>query len=114
MSIFALALFSFLIFLGIGKRVINLFDVAKGFLLLIISLALAGSVTYFGWNLLLKIYPQYNDLINGFTYNGHDYIAFFMLLTLSICFLVYSRFVDSKNVNSYFIAPLFLWIIINF
>ncbi len=114
MSIFAFAIFGFLIFLGIGKRIINLFDVAKGFLLIIISLALAGSVTYFGWNLLLKIYPQYNDLINGFTYNGHDYIAFFMLLTLSICFLVYSRFVDSKNVNSYFIAPLFLWIIINF
>ena len=112
--ILALAIFVFLIFLGIGKRVINLLDVAKGFLLLFISLALAGCITYFGWNLLLKIYPQYNDLLNGFTYNGHDYIAFFMLLTLSICFLVYSQFVDSKNVNSYFIAPLFLWIIINF
>lgn len=107
-------LFGFLIFLGIGKRVINLLDVAKGFLLLIITIGIAGSVTFFGWNLLLKIYPQYNDLINGFTYNGHDYIAFFMLLTLSICFLIYNKFIDSRNVNNYFVAPLFLWIIINF
>ncbi len=114
MCILTLLLFGFLIFLGIGKRVINLIDVAKGLLIFIIANAFSGSVTYFGWNLLLKIYPQYNDLINGFTYNGHDYIVFFMLLTLSICFLVYSKFVTSKNVNSYFVAPLFLWIIINF
>ena len=114
MCILALCLFGFLIFLGIGKRVINLVDVAKGFLIFIIAFAFSGSVTYFGWNLILKIYPQYIDLINGFTYNGHDYIAFFMLLTLSICFMVYNRFVTSKNVNSYFVAPLLLWIIINF
>jgi Peptidase family M28 len=113
-SIVALILFGFLIFLGIGKRVINLLDIAKGFLILIIVIGISGCVTYFGWNLLLKIYPQYNDLINGFTYNGHDYIAFFMLLTLSVCFLVYSKFVDSKNVNSYSVAAFFLWIIINF
>ncbi len=112
--ILALAIFVFLIFLGIGKRVINFIDTAKGFLALIVTLALAGFITYFGWNLLLKIYPQYNDLLNGFTYNGHDYIAFFMLLTLSICFLVYNRFVDYKNVNSYFVAPIFLWILLNF
>ena len=114
MCILALVVFGFLIFLAIGKRVISILEVAKGFLLLIISLVLSALVTYFGWSLLLKIYPQYNDLINGFTYNGHDYIAFFMLLTLSICFLVYSRFVNAKNMNSYFVAPLFLWIVINF
>lgn len=114
MCILSLGLFGFLIFIGIGKRVINLADVAKGFLIFIITIAFSGSITYFGWNLVLKIYPQYNDLINGFTYNGHDYILFFMLLTLSICFLVYSKFVTSKNVNSYFVAPLLFWIIINF
>ena len=114
MCILTLALFGFLVFLGIGKRLINLIDVAKGFLLFLIAIAVASSVTYYGWNLLLKIYPQYNDLINGFTYNGHDYIAFFMLLTVSISLLIYSRFATSKNVNSYAVAPLFIWIIVNF
>ena len=114
LAILSLLLFGFLIFVAIGKRVINLIDVAKGFLLLILAMVLCGLTTYFGWKLLLEIYPQYNDMINGFTYNGHDYIAFFMLLSLAICFLIYSRFVDAKNVNSYFVAPLFFWIIINF
>jgi hypothetical protein len=47
-------------------------------------------ITFFGWKGLLAVYPQYNDLLNGFTYNGHAYIAAFVLLSLAICFLLQS------------------------
>ncbi|MBC7641059.1 MAG: peptidase M28, partial [Flavobacterium sp.] len=70
--------------------------------------------TFFGWKLILIVYPQYNDILQGFTYNGHDYVFGFLMLSLSICFWIYNRFTNSKNVFSYLIAPIFIWIIINF
>jgi hypothetical protein len=48
-----------------------------------ISLISTGLITFLGWKGLL-LYPQYNDLLNGFTYNGHAYIAAFVFLTLAI------------------------------
>ena len=66
-----------------------------------------------GWKILLALYPQYNDLLNGFTYNGHDYIAAFVLLTLSICFAFYQRYSAKKVTINHYVAPLFLWILIN-
>ncbi|MBC7641655.1 MAG: M20/M25/M40 family metallo-hydrolase, partial [Flavobacterium sp.] len=83
-------LFLFLIFLAIGKRLINLIDAAKGFLLLMFAILLAGSTTFFGWKLILIVYPQYNDILQGFTYNGHDYVFGFLMLSLSICFWIYN------------------------
>jgi hypothetical protein len=59
------------------------------------------------------MYPQYNDLLNGFTYNGHDYMAAFVLLSLSICFAFYQKFSAKKMTMNHFVAPLFIWIIIN-
>ena len=74
----ALGLFLCLVFIGIGKRVLIGKEIIKGFLPLLGSLIAAGLVTLFGWRIMLKIYPQYNDLLNGFTYNGHAYIAAFV------------------------------------
>ena len=115
MVILATILFLFLIFLALGKRLISFTEVAKGFLVMIISIVAIGTITYFGWQLVLKIYPQYADILQGFTYNGHDYILAFLTLSLSICFLVYSRLtINNRNLFSYWIAPIFLWLIINF
>jgi hypothetical protein len=66
-----------------------------------------------GWKLLLLIYPQYNDLLNGFTYNGHDYIAAFTFLSLAICFTFYEIFSFKKVTMNHYVAPLFFWILIN-
>jgi hypothetical protein len=53
-------------------------------------------------------------VLNGFTYNGHAYISAFVFVSLSICFAFYHRFSSKKaNINHY-IAPLFVWILINF
>ena len=96
MAIIAFALLLILILIGIAKRILILKEITKGFIPLLVSIILTGLITYFGWKLLLKIYPQYNDLLNGFTYNGHDYMAAFILLSLAICFTFYQIFSVTK------------------
>lgn len=113
MVIIAFMLLLFLIFIGMGKRLLSFPEMAKGFIPLLGSLLVSGLITFLGWKLLLVIYPQYNDLLNGFTYNGHDYIAAFTLLSLSICFAFYQRFSAKKVTMNHYVAPLFLWILIN-
>ena len=78
MAIGALVLFLVLLLIGLGKRVLIGREIAKGFLILLITLAIGGLCTYFGWQLLLKIYTEYEDILQGFTYNGHYYIAAFV------------------------------------
>ncbi len=114
MVILALVLFVFLVFIGIGKRIINVKEIIIGFIPLLLCLIFAGGLTFFGWKLALQFYPQYNDILQGFTYNGHDYIVAFVLMSLSICFMIYQKMTVPKSIISHSIAPLLLWIIINF
>ncbi|MFV8356414.1 M28 family peptidase [Flavobacterium sp. XS1P32] len=109
----AIVLFIFLLFLGRAKRILSFREILTGFIPFIGALLVAGSLTFFGWKGLLAVYPQYNDLLNGFTYNGHAYIAAFVLLSLAICFLFYNRFSANKVTMNHYVAPLFLWILIN-
>ncbi|MGK4566375.1 M28 family peptidase [Flavobacterium sp. 3HN19-14] len=109
----AFVLFLGLIFVGIGKRVLHFKDILKGFIPLLGSLFSAGLVTFFGWKLMLILYPQYNDILHGFTYNGHSYIAAFIALSLAFAFWFYKKFAERSKMMDYFVAPLLLWFIIN-
>jgi len=111
--IIAFVFFLILIFIGIGKRILSFQEIARGFIPFLGSVIVSGLITFLGWKLLLIIYPQYNDLLNGFTYNGHNYIAAFTLLSLSICFAFYQIFSVKKVTMNHFVAPLFIWILIN-
>jgi hypothetical protein len=113
MTLIALAMLLILLFVGIGKRILFFKEIMKGFIPILGSLVTAGLITFWGWKIVLVIYPQYNDLLNGFTYNGHDYIAAFILLSLAICFAFYNYFSVNKLTMNHYVAPLFLWIIIN-
>ena len=113
MLIVAFGLFFLFVFVGLGKRALRLDEIIKGFVPLFGSLATAGLVTYVGWKLLLNFYPQYNDILHGFTYNGHDYIYAFVSLTLAICFLFYHNDGKRNPEMSQMVAPLFVWLLIN-
>jgi len=113
MLIVAIIMFFGLIFFGIKKRKLQLKGIAKGFIPFLLSLVVCGVIGYFGWQLLLKFYPQYNEIQQGFTYNGHFYIAFFVFLTLGILFCIYYRFNKKENAINLLIAPLTIWLIIN-
>ena len=113
MAITALVLFIFLLFLGKAKRILSFREITRGFIPFFGSLILTGLITFFGWKALLKLYPQYNDLLNGFTYNGHAYIATFVLLALAVSTLFYHLFSERKVTINHYVAPLFIWIAIN-
>jgi hypothetical protein len=113
MVIIALALFIFLLFLGKAKRILSFREIGKGFIPLLGSLFATGLITFFGWKGLLLAYPQYNDLLNGFTYNGHAYIAAFVLLSVAISMVFYHLLSERKVTINHYAAPIFLWIIIN-
>lgn len=113
MTVIALGLLILFIFIGKAKRVITFREIFKGFVPLLGSLVISGLVTFLGWKILLQAYPQYSDLLNGFTYNGHAYIGAFVTLSIAICFAFYHHFSEGKTTMNHFVAPLLLWIIIN-
>jgi len=113
MLIIAFGLFFIFVFVGLGKRAMRLDEIIKGFVPLLGSLVSGGLVTYVGWKVLLSLYPQYNDILQGFTYNGHDYIYAFVSLTLALCFLFYQNNGKRNPEMSQMVAPLFIWLLIN-
>ena len=114
MVMLAVLFFLFLVFIGLGKRLLVFSEMGKGFLIFLSAILVSGLSAFFGWKLLLKIYPQYNDILQGFTYNGHDYIAAFVFLSLAISMLFYSNSNSENKTENYSVAPLFIWILINF
>ncbi|PWA06620.1 peptidase M28 [Flavobacterium psychrotolerans] len=110
----ALALFLLLVFIGLAKRILIPSEIGKGFLLLFGAVLVSGAVTFVGWKIALSVYPQYNDILQGFTYNGHAYIAAFICLSLAIAFLFYTKSKTEQLTFNHALAPLFLWIAINF
>lgn len=113
MVIIAIVLFVALIIFGIRKRVLTGKSILKGFIPFLLALLISGLLGVYGWKLIANLYPQYEEIQHGFTYNGQTYIWFFVILTLGIIFSIYQRFSKSSNVASLLIAPLFVWLVIN-
>ncbi len=109
----AFILFVGFVVLGIGKRLLSLREIARGFVPLFATLLLSGLVTFLSWKVIKALYPEYQDMLHGFTYNGHSYLATFVFLTLAFCFWIYAKFTSSKTALSHFVAPLFLWLVLN-
>ena len=113
MLIITFGLFFVFIFIGFGKRALRLDEIIKGLVPLFGSLITVGLITYVGWKLLLNFYPQYTDILHGFTYNGHDYIYAFVSLSLAICFFFYHNNGKRNPEMSQLILPIFLWMLLN-
>lgn len=110
---FGLAVLCFVILLifGFKRKKLNTIEVGKGFLPMLIALAINSVIGYFSWTVLKWMYPAYKDILHGFTYNGHTYIFAFVFMSIAVCFWVYNRFkkIDTANL---LVAPIFLWLII--
>ncbi|WP_432672531.1 M28 family peptidase [Flavobacterium sp. SM2513] len=110
----AFALFLAFVFIGLGKRILHVSEMLRGFIPLLSSVTLSGLLGFIGWKVVLLIYPEYKDILHGFTYNGHDYIIAFAALALMISFFFYRNYRTETHVMNGTVAPLFLWILINF
>ncbi|MDN3665211.1 M28 family peptidase [Algibacter miyuki] len=112
MLILAFILFITLLVYGAKQRVLNTKDIGKGFIAMLSSLIISAIIGIYAWPVLKFIYPQYGEILQGFSYNGHTYIAAFSALALAICLLIYSKVYQPENTTSLLVAPLFLWLLI--
>lgn len=113
MFIVCAILFFVMLHFGVLKKKLTVKGIVRGFYPFLASLVTSGALAFFGWKLLLKIHPQYNDILQGFTYNGYYYIAAFVSLTLAICFWFYKDYFIKRTKQDLSVAPLFLWLVIN-
>ena len=113
MLLVAIVLFIGLIIYGLRKRVLTGNGVIRGFIPFTLAMIFCGILGFYGWKLILLMYPQYQEIQQGFTYNGHTYISFFVLLSLGVLFGIYYKFSKKINVANLLIAPLIFWILIN-
>ncbi len=113
MLFLATILFIGLIIYGKRKRKLHFREIIKGFIAFTSSLIVSGVFAFVFWKyVILALYPHYKEMLHGFTYNGHTYIWAFVLLSVAICFWIYSRFYKARNTNSLLIAPILYWLLI--
>jgi hypothetical protein len=113
MLIITAALFVIFLLIGTAKQVLQPVKILNGLGRFLGSLLVSGAVAFFGWKLFLKWHPEYSDIQQGFTYNGHDYIFAFVSLTLAICFLFYHSKEQKPLEYNQLIGPLVFWLLIN-
>jgi hypothetical protein len=107
----AVILFVILSIYGFRQKTLRLGGILTGFLPLLLALAVNGAVGWYAWPFLKWIYPGYQDMLHGFTYNGHTYIAAFALFSVAVCFGIYHKF-RKIAVTDLLAAPLLLWLVL--
>ena len=112
MLVVALILFITLIWYGKKNQSIELKEASKGFLPFLGAIIVSAIVCMFLWSLLKWMYPHYNDMLHGFTYNGYTYISAFVFLTLGLNFLIYHKVKFERKANA-LIAPITIWLVIS-
>jgi len=112
--VISILIFIVLIYLGIKSNKMSLNSIAKGFIPFVLSLITCSILTIGIWKLLLLLYPNYNDILHGFTYNGYEYIFAFSFLNIWIFFKIYNSFFHKYKSIDLFVSPLFFWIILNY
>ncbi|MBL4605207.1 MAG: M20/M25/M40 family metallo-hydrolase [Flavobacteriaceae bacterium] len=114
MVIIAIILLIILVFFGIVLNKIDLKQLFIGFIPSLLSIVLCGGISFLLWEAILLMHPSYKDMLHGFTYNGYWYIIAFVCLNLWMLFFLYKRFIKRDNITSLLIAPIVIWILINF
>ncbi len=107
----AVILFTILIINGFRRQTLQVRGILTGFLPMLIALAIDGVVGFYAWSILKWLYPQYQDMLHGFTYNGHTYIVAFVLFSVAVCFGMYYQF-RKIAVANLLVAPLVLWLLL--
>lgn len=107
-----LFLFLFILYRGFKSKAFNRSEIFRGFIPFLLSLGLAFILGYFGWELIKVLYPHYQEILQGFPYNGHDYIFALVCLSIGFTFGIYKRFQKRINPHNAMVAPLLFWFII--
>lgn len=111
---FAILLYVFLIYQSHKTKNLRWRRFIKHILIWLFLLFGVSVLLYGLWQLILNLYPSYSEILHGFTYNGHDYIFGFSLLTIAILLFVFYRFSRRSIVNEVTLSGLFLWLMLIF
>ncbi len=113
MFILGALLFFGITYYGVQKNKLSTPAMFAGFVPFLGAIVFSVLVAVFGWKLIKTIHPQYNDILHGFTYNGHYYIFAFVFITIAITFRFYKRYFIKHSAANLMVAPIFIWGIIN-
>ena len=87
----------------------SLSEILIGAFVFFISLLMSGGLTWGLWELVLLVYPEYQEMEHGFTYNGYWYIGAVIFLSLGLNFYIYNFFRRKAGYVDLFLFPLFFW-----
>jgi len=82
-------------------------------LLFVITISIGALITYFGWQGIKALHPQYQWIIQGEVYNHAWYFWGFTLLNLGLFIGVYSWFQDKLLPQQLISGPFTIWIILS-
>ena len=107
--------FAFLLItlMGLARGRLKVPLIMMGFIPFFLSILLNVLIGVLGWKILRNIYPQYQDILHGFTYNGYWYIAAFATLSLGISLWIYHFFFRLKYTANFVVAPIFTWLMLS-
>ncbi len=108
----AVLAFIILLILGLKKGQLGLKGMLQSFIPLLLALIINGLIGYFSWTAITWWYPGFDDMLHGFTYNGHLYILSFAMLSLAVCFWFYHKF-RKISLSELLIAPIVIWLLIS-
>jgi hypothetical protein len=103
--------FLILLVFGLRNNRLRWDGMVKGFTPAFLVVLINGLVGYFCWGVILAIYPSYGEVLQGFTYNGHTYIAALVFLSLAVCFWTYGSF-SKIPLPDLLVVPLFMWLLL--
>lgn len=105
-------LFCAVLLYGFRNRRLSLKSILKGAIPFLISLVGSSILVFIVWQLVYMLYPEYREMLHGFTYNGYWYIGAAILLALTVNLMVYHKFRQVEKQADYFVFPLFFWLLI--
>jgi hypothetical protein len=113
MLLLAVLLFVLVVYLGISRGTMTLMGCLRGFVPFLLTLVSCGLLGYFGWQVIEAVYPHYDEIQHGFTYNGYTYITAFVLLSFALALGMYHRFGRSSKISELLFSPILIWLIVN-
>ena len=107
-----LTIFVIAVIYGIRKKKILGKNILRAFFTVTFSLIAGLVISIYGWKMISYFHPEYSDILHGFPYNGHDYIAGFSFLISGLSTWITYRYFNNIAVLE-LIVPIFsIWLIL--
>lgn len=104
---------AWLTYRGIKQQKLGTKGLMIGFVPLLGAIGLSLTIGLGGWHLLVSLFPEFRDIPQGFTYNGHMIMVGGIVLSISAGMWCYHLFLRHYRVAELVWAPMVLWAVIN-